>query len=259
MSQQLRFFVPRLQRPSPSCPTVSRVSVPSLARQTTAHRYRSDMSSNKAVLHTGRKAFRSFQDEPLRAGWGLGSAIALVSVVGLVSVAALVSGVKPSGMATSTPLASKVAKSLTPIASYDVVIVGSGAAALTGALRAKALGLSPLVIEKASLAGGTSAFSGGGLWIPNSHVWESYQRSHPETQDSIEEALLYMETLIGDPGPVSSRERKLAFLTNGPQMVKFLEESGFNWIKTIGYPDYYPNLPGMSKVGSNSYVERILN
>jgi 3-oxosteroid 1-dehydrogenase len=60
----------------------------------------------------------------------------------------------------------------------------------------------------------------------------------------VDEALLYMETLIGDVGPASSRERKLAFLTKGPEMVKFLEDAGFNWIMTVAYPDYYPNLPG---------------
>jgi 3-oxosteroid 1-dehydrogenase len=133
---------------------------------------------------------------------------------------------------------------LTPIASYDVIVVGSGAAAMTGALRAKALGLSTLIVEKSPRVGGTSAYSGGGLWVPNSHVWKAYQEKHPETRDSVDEALLYMETLIGDVGPASSRERKLAFLTKGPEMVEFLEGAGFNWIMTVAYPDYYPNLPG---------------
>ncbi|KAF1811262.1 3-ketosteroid dehydrogenase [Eremomyces bilateralis CBS 781.70] len=119
----------------------------------------------------------------------------------------------------------------------DLLIIGSGGAAMTAALRAKHHGLSPLIVEKASRIGGTTGYSGGGLWIPNSGL-------HPGVQDSIEEALKYMEALIGDAGPASTRERKLAFLENGPKMIGFLAGEGFRWVPTTGYPDYYPNLPG---------------
>lgn len=128
-------------------------------------------------------------------------------------------------------------------ANHDVLIIGSGAAGLAAALRAKAHGLSPLLVEKNPQVGGTSAYSGGGVWIPNSHL------HGPEVNDSREEALKYMEALIGDAGPASSLERKLAFLDNGPEMVKWLEDEGFKWIPSTGYPDYYPNLPGGKKNG----------
>src|ERR1700753_412530 len=49
---------------------------------------------------------------------------------------------------------------------YDVVIVGSGAAGMTAGIRAKSLGLKPLIIEKMDVIGGCSGYSGGGLWIP---------------------------------------------------------------------------------------------
>lgn len=120
----------------------------------------------------------------------------------------------------------------------DVLIVGSGAAGLAAALRARSHGLSPLLVEKHSKIGGTSAYSGGGVWIPNSHL------HGPEVKDSPDEALTYMEALIGDAGPASSRERKVAFLDNGPKMVKWLEDEGFKWIASTGYPDYFPDLPG---------------
>src|SRR5262249_27343050 len=127
----------------------------------------------------------------------------------------------------------------------DVLIVGSGAAALTAALRARFHQLKPLIVEKSANIGGTSAYSGGGLWIPKSHV------STLGDGDSIEEALGYMEALIGDAGPASTRERKVAYLRNGPKMAKFLDGLGFRWTECTGYPDYYPDLPG-GKVGGRS-------
>lgn len=48
-----------------------------------------------------------------------------------------------------------------------MVVVGSGAGALTASIRAHDLGMSVLVVEKSDLYGGTSAISGGGIWIPN--------------------------------------------------------------------------------------------
>lgn len=129
----------------------------------------------------------------------------------------------------------------------DVLVVGSGGAALTAALRLKSAGLSPLIIEKSSNVGGTSTYSGGGLWIPNTHLHQNV----PGYNDSQEEALEYMEGIIGDVGPASSRERKIAFLENGPKLIKFLESQGMSWLPTIGYPDYFPTDPG-GKTGGRS-------
>src|SRR3954470_650238 len=53
---------------------------------------------------------------------------------------------------------------------YDVVVVGSGGGAMTGAFLAQRAGLSTVVIEKTSLIGGTSAYSGGACWLPGSPV-----------------------------------------------------------------------------------------
>jgi succinate dehydrogenase/fumarate reductase flavoprotein subunit len=121
--------------------------------------------------------------------------------------------------------------------SPDILIVGAGAAALAAALRAKHHGLEPLIVEKTSKIGGSSCYSGGGLWIPNNGL-------HPGITDSIPEALQYMEGTIGNAGPASSKERKLAFLENGPKMVQFLASLGFKWHPSLGYPDYEPELPG---------------
>ncbi|KAH7383067.1 extracellular 3-ketosteroid 1-dehydrogenase [Cadophora sp. MPI-SDFR-AT-0126] len=117
---------------------------------------------------------------------------------------------------------------------YDVVIIGAGATGLVSALRAHFHGLRSLLIEKSTHVGGASAVSGGGVWIPNNHL---SQRAG--VQDSIPNALNYLENIVDDVGPASSRERKMAFLTEGPKMVKWLEDEGFEWVHSTGYPDYY--------------------
>ena len=125
----------------------------------------------------------------------------------------------------------------------DFVVVGTGAGGLAGAIAAKLNGLNPLIIEKAAVWGGTSALSGGGVWIPNNPLMQ-----RDGAADSVDEALAYLEAVIGDVGPASSRERKLAYLHTGPQMVEQLEQLGFKWRRAPRYPDYYQDQPG-AKVG----------
>jgi succinate dehydrogenase/fumarate reductase flavoprotein subunit len=126
---------------------------------------------------------------------------------------------------------------------FDVVVVGSGAGGLVAAITAANHGLKTLIIEKGKVWGGSSALSGGGLWIPNNHVSKK-----AGLQDSEEEALTYMQEVIEDTGPASTYERKLAYVKNGHQMVKFLEELGMKWVAGSLYPDYYPERPG-GKIG----------
>ena len=116
----------------------------------------------------------------------------------------------------------------------DVLIVGSGGAALVAALRAHSHGLKPLIVEKTSKIGGSTAYSGGGVWIPNNVVSQS-----AGVQDSLEDALQYLAVTIGDH-PSSTPARKRAFLGQGPRMVSFLQDLGFKWRWTGPYPDYYP-------------------
>ncbi len=122
---------------------------------------------------------------------------------------------------------------------YDVVVVGTGGSALTGAITAENNGMKALVIEKLEKWGGSSAFSGGGLWIPNNFLMKEHG-----CLDSTEEALQYMEAVIEDVGPASSRERKEAYVKNAPEMVNFLTKLGFQWVRAELYPDYYPLVPG---------------
>ena len=70
---------------------------------------------------------------------------------------------------------------------FDLVVVGSGAAGLAAALRAHDLGQSVVVLEAAERYGGSTAISGGVVWIPNNPQLPSHG-----IPDSREDALTYL-------------------------------------------------------------------
>jgi 3-oxosteroid 1-dehydrogenase len=121
----------------------------------------------------------------------------------------------------------------------DVLVVGSGNGALTAALCAYELGVRDvLVIEKTALYGGTSATSGGGIWIPCSR----YSRA-AGAQDSYEEALEYVRGST-PPGAVAPGMQE-TYLQEGPKMLDFLHErTRVRYESLAHYPDYWSNLPG---------------
>lgn len=125
-------------------------------------------------------------------------------------------------------------------ATCDLLIVGSGAGAVVAALAAKHAGKLPLVVEKTDKLGGSTALSGGVLWIPNNPV---SQRAG--TGDTEAQARIYLDACVGDVGPASSRARRDAFLREGPRVVEFLEGAGMKFIHAEGYSDYHEGeLPG---------------
>lgn len=117
--------------------------------------------------------------------------------------------------------------------SFDVVVAGSGAAGFAAATRALSLGMSVLMVEKEHQWGGTSASSGGGVWIPNHGI--------AANGDSREKALTYLTAV--SCGAVR-QERLEAFIDNGGKMVAFLQENGVRLHVLDGYPDYFPDAPG---------------
>ncbi|WP_436763590.1 FAD-dependent oxidoreductase [Streptosporangium sp. V21-05] len=125
----------------------------------------------------------------------------------------------------------------------DVLVAGSGAAGLTAAITAADLGLDVLVVESTPRWGGTTSVSGGGLWMPANPLM-----LRAGVRDSAEEALRYMDDVIGDVGPASSPERRNAFVRTAPEVVAFLGRHGVRWRRSPDYPDYYPDRPG-GKVG----------
>lgn len=121
----------------------------------------------------------------------------------------------------------------------DYLVAGTGVAGLSAAITARLEGMDVLLIESEDKWGGTTCISGGGLWLPNN---PEMQRAG--VQDSVDEALLYMDQIIPDLGPWTSRERKLAFLNAIPDYVNLLSREGIRWSRSKDYPDYYPDLPG---------------
>lgn len=121
----------------------------------------------------------------------------------------------------------------------DVLVVGSGGGGLAAAIRARAAGLDALVIEKADVAGGTTALSHGALWLPaNPLMLESGMN------DSVEDGLLYLQAVVGDQGPATSAARQEAFIRGGQRLVRFLRDEGVVFRLVTDYPDYYPEAPG---------------
>ncbi|KAJ9616199.1 hypothetical protein H2204_013994 [Knufia peltigerae] len=120
---------------------------------------------------------------------------------------------------------------------YDVVVVGSGGAALVAAVTAaKKHGLSVLVTEKSRWFGGTTAFSGGGAWIPANHLQPSLGFS-----DSKEKAEKYIRGMMGE---LYDERTVASFLENAPKMAKWLEdETALGW---TGVPmvDFYSSAEG---------------
>ncbi|MGI5270254.1 FAD-dependent oxidoreductase [Nonomuraea sp. CA-218870] len=130
----------------------------------------------------------------------------------------------------------------------DVLVAGTGAAGLTAAIAAADQGLDVLMVESTPKWGGTTAVSGGGLWVPANPLM-----IRDGVRDSAEEALTYMDDVIGDAGPASSPERRKAFVRTGPEVVRFLGRKGVRWRRSADYPDYYPDRPG-GKIGRSLEV-----
>jgi hypothetical protein len=131
---------------------------------------------------------------------------------------------------------------------YDVVVVGSGAAGLATAITAAKLGLSVLVLEKTDVIGGTTALSGGWLWIPGTALARDAGAS-----DALDDARLYIQTEAGNHFDAA---RVDAFLTNGSAMVEFFRRNtavDFNF--GLNYPDYHPDRAGGAQQGRSIHTK----
>lgn len=128
----------------------------------------------------------------------------------------------------------------------DIVFIGSGAGGLTTAVVCAKLGIEVIVLEKTGSLGGTTALSGGGLWIPgNTHMQES------GLADSRAEAEAYLRATLGNFYDEAKIE---AYLETGPRMVDYMEAETEVRLAACPLPDYEPDAPGF-KVGRTLLTE----
>ena len=113
---------------------------------------------------------------------------------------------------------------------FDLVVIGAGAAGLTAACTAASEGCSVLLLEQADVVGGTTAISGGMVWIPANSKAAAEGRP-----DSLDAARVYLEHTV----PGTDRRRLEAFLTWGEAAVRNLEARTALRLQPVPtYPDY---------------------
>jgi succinate dehydrogenase/fumarate reductase flavoprotein subunit len=124
---------------------------------------------------------------------------------------------------------------------WDVIVVGAGGAGLAAACVAAAEGASVLLLEQAGQVGGTTAISGGMVWIPANHKADACGRA-----DSLADAQTYLSHTV--PGEPSAR--LASYLRHGDEALRYLEQhTTLRLQPVVTYPDYYPDLPGATLGG----------
>ncbi len=127
----------------------------------------------------------------------------------------------------------------------DVVVLGTGAAGLTAAVVAAEGGATVALFEKATHVGGTTAWSGGQVWIPNNQ-----HMADVGVADSREKALTYIMSL--SRGMLEPRLVE-AYVDAGPEMIELLEaKTPVQFYAVPGMPDYHPEFPGGSPGGGRT-------
>lgn len=130
---------------------------------------------------------------------------------------------------------------------YDVVVLGTGAAGFTAAIAAHEQGARVAIFEKWDKVGGTSAWSGGQVWVPNNR-----QMAELGKADSFDAAVTYLMSMSNG---LIEREMAEAFVAAGPKMVEFIEGASPVKFQCVpDFPDYHPEQPG-GKPGGGRTLE----
>lgn len=125
------------------------------------------------------------------------------------------------------------------------MVVGAGGAGMTAALAAASRGLDTVLIEKSSYFGGSTARSGGGVWIPGNYALKAAGQDDP-----LESSKLYLDSIVGDVVP---KVRRDTYLERGPEVMDFIKERTplrFTWVPQ--YADYHPEAPGGRAAGRSA-------
>jgi len=125
---------------------------------------------------------------------------------------------------------------------YDVIVLGAGAGGLAAAAVAAARGLTVLLLEKTAQVGGTTAVSGGMVWVPGNAKAAATGRP-----DTLEAARTYLAATVAGGYNAPVRD---AFLRHAPRAIDWLETHDILRLQPVAlYPDYYPDLPGATLGG----------
>ncbi|WP_380780940.1 FAD-dependent oxidoreductase [Sphingomonas sp. R86520] len=125
---------------------------------------------------------------------------------------------------------------------FDWVVVGSGAGSMASALVMRTAGKSVLILEKSAFIGGTTAKSGGVIWVPNNRFLKA-----DGEQDSVEAGITYLDAACADL-PGSGHDKRLAYVNQAYRMIDFLVDQGVELERGSKFwPDYYDELPGGCK------------
>jgi 3-oxosteroid 1-dehydrogenase len=119
---------------------------------------------------------------------------------------------------------------------YDVIVAGSGGGGMCGAYTAAREGLSVLLVEASDKFGGTTAYSGGGgVWFPCNPVL-----MRAGTDDTIEDALTYYRSVVGDRTPADLQE---TYVRGGAPLIEYLEQDENLKFEMLPWPDYFGKAP----------------
>ncbi|HEU0169326.1 MAG TPA: FAD-dependent oxidoreductase, partial [Chloroflexota bacterium] len=131
------------------------------------------------------------------------------------------------------------------MAGKRVIVIGSGASGMAAALAAATQGASVTVMEKAAKLGGTTAWGGGGIWIPGNPYTAA-----EGLPDTMEDALLYLRSVgLGDSDPALADR----YVRQGVRVVAATEQhAGVHWNTIYRFPDYHAELPGGRSQGGRS-------
>jgi 3-oxosteroid 1-dehydrogenase len=134
----------------------------------------------------------------------------------------------------------------------DFVVVGAGGGSMCAGLVMRKAGKSVLVLEKTDLIGGSTARSGGVMWIPGNRFMTD--RGTPDTDQA---AAAYLASVTGDypDMPAATAERQRAYIREAPEMLEFLLGEGLKLVGGEHWPDYYTDRPGGSELGRTVVAE----